>query len=555
LPDLRIVLDAGEVLALASGPPIRLASHGVLIGTLFKRGRAEPVTRLSPEDEASVITSGGAWLSRTFWGPYICILAAPSGAGVEIVRAPLGDLACYVARSQEGLLVASDLSLLLAAGLSRPRLDSRAVARHLAAPDVHRSETCLTGVTALRGGERLRASAGALARDRLWSPWTFTATGRGLLDRTEAARRIRDSALHCVVARAGLYSHVLLKLSGGLDSSIVGACLAASGRPCTALTLATDDKAADERDYARLAAGAASIPLVERYRDVSTVAPERSAAARLPRPSARSFAQDSARIAAEVALEVGADAVFDGGGGDNIFCSLQSVRPAVDCLLAENGRGAFLGTAATIAELAQVSLLAVAGRAWLASWRRSPAYRWPLDLRFLSGPAREAARDAAAHPWLDPPEDALPGTAAHIALITGAQSVVEGFDAEDALPTCSPLISQPLVEVCLQVPSWLWFEDGLNRAIARRAFAGPLPQATVRRRSKGAPDSFVAGIYEANRPIVRDLLLDGVLREHGLLDIAALEPLLADGGPVRGHDFLRVMQLADSEAWARCWSE
>ncbi|HEX8238252.1 MAG TPA: asparagine synthase-related protein [Allosphingosinicella sp.] len=556
IPDLRIVLDAGEWLVFASGPPpIAVGGQGVLLGSFFIRGRAEPVPGLSPEIEAAVISSRGAWLIEAGWGPYICVLATPSRNNIEIVRGPFGDLPCYVAQSEDGLLAASDVSLLLAAGLARPRFDPTAVARHLAAPDIHRSETCLSGVSALRGGERLSASAGALTRDVLWSPWALTGPEKRLLDHDEAARRIRDSARHCVAARSGLRSHILLKLSGGLDSSIVAACLAAAGRPCTALTLATDDKAADERGYARLAANSISIPLVERYRDVGSVAPRRSAAARLPRPSARSFAQDSARIAGEVALEVGADVVFDGGGGDNIFCSLQSVRPATDCLSAPDGRGAFLTTAAAIAELAQVSLLAVAGRAWLASWRRSPAYRWPLDLRFLAAPARDAARGASAHPWLDPPAGALPGTAAHVALITGAQSVVEGFDAEEPLSTCSPLISQPLIEACLRVPSWLWYEDGQNRAIARRAFAGLLPEGTIRRRSKGAPDSFVADIYDANRLVVRDLLLGGVLCQQGLLDIGALAAFLADGGPVRGHDYLRVMQLADAEAWARCWSE
>lgn len=556
IPDLRIVIEAGEALVFASGtPPIAVGAHGVLIGTLFARGHAEPVTRLNAQDEAAIISSRGAWLTQSCWGPYICILAVSSGHGIEIVRAPLGDLPCYLAQLGDGLLAASDLSLLLAAGLPRPRLDPLAVARHLAAPDVHRSETCLFGIGALRGGERLNASHRAPVRDTLWSPWAFTHPERRLLDRDEAVRRVRDSARHCVAGRAGLHPHILLKLSGGIDSSIVAACLGAAHRPCTALTLATDDKASDERAYARLAAGAASIPLVERYRDVASVAPERSAAARLPRPSARSFAQDSARIAGEVALEVGASVVFDGGGGDNIFCSLQSVRPAVDCLSAPEGRGAFLTTAAAIADLAQVSLWTVLSRAWLASWRRSAAYRWPLDHRFVSACGQDAARSAAAHPWLDPPAGTLPGSAAHVALVTGAQSVVEGLDAEEALPACSPLISQPLIETCLRVPSWLWFEDGLNRAVARRAFAGLLPEQTIRRRSKGAPDSFVADIYDANRPIIRDLLLGGVLREQGLLNTSALEAFFADSGPVRGTDFLRVMQLADAEAWARCWSK
>ncbi len=556
IPDLRILIEADEVLIFGSGPlPVVAGAHAVVIGTVFLRGRADRLTQLSAADEAALLSSRGAWLTQACWGPYVCIMLAPSGHGVDIVKAPLGDLPCYFAQSDNSLLAASDLSLLRAAGLPRPEVDAQALARHLAAPDVHRSETCLTGVSALRGGERLGAVGGALVRDILWSPWTFTEPRRRLLDPDEASRRVRDSAVNCVAARSGPYTHVLLKLSGGLDSSIVAACLAGAGRSCTALTLTTNDAAADERAYARMAAAAASIPLVERFRDVTSVDPRRSAAARLPRPSARSFTQDSARIAREVARDVGADVVFDGGGGDNVFCSLQSVRPAVDCLSAPEGGGAFLRTAVAIGELAQVSLWAVASRSWLATWRRSPAYRWPLDLRFLSASARDVAKSAADHPWLNPPPGTLPGSAAHVALVTGAQSVVEGFDAEDELPTCSPLISQPLIETCLRVPSWLWFEEGLNRAIARRAFAGLLPEATVRRRSKGAPDSFVADIYDANRPALRDLLLGGFLREKGLLDNSAIEAFLADAGPVRGPDFLRIMQLADSEAWSRWWSK
>ena len=138
--------------------------------------------------------------------------------------------------------------------------------------------------------------------------------------------------------------------------------------------------------------------------------------------------------------------------------------------------------------------------------------------------------------------------------MTTAQSVAEGYDVEAAVPTFSPLISQPLVEACLQVPSWLWFDSARNRAIARRAFVGRLPDATLQRRSKGAPDCFIAELFEANRPKIRTLLQGGLLRELGLIDVDKLTLALDDNIPVRGHDFLRIMQLVDAEAWARCWS-
>jgi asparagine synthase (glutamine-hydrolysing) len=132
--------------------------------------------------------------------------------------------------------------------------------------------------------------------------------------------------------------------------------------------------------------------------------------------------------------------------------------------------------------------------------------------------------------------------------------VVEGTDVEDGIPLCSPLISQPLVEACLRVPSWLWFEDGHNRFVARSAFRDQLPVDVLDRDSKGAPDCFVADLYDANRSKIRELLLGGLLRREKLLDDKAVDAALDNQAPVEGHGFLRLMRLVDAETWARSWS-
>ena len=550
----QIVLERRGLLVFVVGPGVsRLGQDGALIGTVFTRGAADAVI-LDEADQQAAVASRGASLILRCWGGYVAVLSNSETMSVDILRAPLGDLACYWTSIEGMTLFASDLSLMRAAGMPSPSIDAAALALHLAAEDIRRPETCLAQVQELPGGQRITVEAGRYKQETLWSPWIFAAPERQLPDAQEAARRVRDAALHCVGARAADFSHVLLKLSGGLDSSIVFACLHHSKRPFTAVTLATHDPSGDERAHAGTVARSAGVQLVERFRDPSRVALERSAAARLPRPTARSFTQETARIAAEVAAETGSEAIFDGGGGDNVFCSLQSARPAADCLMSEAGRGFFWRTAESIAQLAQTSLWAVARRAWMMNWRRSPAYPWPLEIRFLSAEARAELEGAVNHPWLVTPTDTLPGKAAHVALIAAAQSVAEGFDMEIALPTFSPLISQPLVEACLQVPSWLWFEAGRNRAIARRAFTGRLPDATLQRRSKGAPDCFIADLFEANRPTIRAMLTGGALSDLGLLDVEALSQTLDDSAPVRGHDFLRIMQLVDAEAWARCWS-
>jgi asparagine synthase (glutamine-hydrolysing) len=209
--------------------------------------------------------------------------------------------------------------------------------------------------------------------------------------------------------------------------------------------------------------------------------------------------------------------------------------------------------AKSIARLTQVSLAEVLLRA-VRRARRPPTTSWPSDTTLLSREAANEATRASDHPWLAAPVGALPGRAGHIALIASAQGWVEGFDPRAALAHASSLSSQPVVEACLAVPSWWWFRDGRNRAIARDAFASSLPQKTIMRSAKGTPDGFVATLFEHNRPTMRTMLLDGRLQAAGLLDRAAVERVLADPRPAYGNDYRRIVRLVDVEAWAASWN-
>jgi asparagine synthase (glutamine-hydrolysing) len=522
----------------------RSAPDTIVIGRAFPR---EGGTALGIANEAreGIVSA---------WGGCIVVSTHGRHGHLSIFRPPFGSLPCFWAKTECATLVASDIELLLAAGLPRPAIDPALLARHLAAEDLRRNDTCLSGVLELRGGTELLVRTDQVRVEERWSPWDFAAEDAQIVDAGQAAQCLRDAAIACVSAQASTFGQILLKLSGGLDSSLVAACLKECGRPFLSLTLVTQDPTGDERPYARLAASAAGSELLERFRIGSEVDLKRSAAARLPRPSARAFTQETARIAGEVARERGCEAIFDGGGGDNLFCSLQSARPAADCILSRTGRDQFVPTVVSIAELVQSSIWRIASRAWRISRRSSPAYRWNLDTRFLSSDARAEAPGAARHPWLDAPSGALPGKSAHLALIAAAQSVAEGFDPLEEIPTFSPLIAPALVETCLRIPSWMWFKRGCNRAIARHALSGILPPELAWRRSKGAPDGFIANLYESNRSAIRTMLLGGALQAFGLLDRSGIQSFLDDDAPVRGHDYLRIMQLVDAEAWARNWS-
>lgn len=553
--NLEILVDDPPLLLAARGErrPVAPGGRAAILGTLIERDACAPAGVISDGVWAAILASQGARLIERFWGGYVAVMQSGTDR-VDIVRAPFGALPCYVAASDGAVLVASSPRLLASVGDLASSVDWEALARQLLVGDLRWGETCLAGIAELQGGERLTIRDSEIARTVLWSPWRWTTSERLIGDAQAACASVRRAVRASIGAHVrAVGGRVLLRLSGGLDSSIVAAALAHSHADFACLTLVTKDASGDERHYARQVAGRLGAPLVERWREADYVDLSRSAAADLPRPSP-GFLQESQRLAAETAAALGARAIFDGGGGDNVFCSLQSASPVADCLIAGVPLARLWPTACSIARLAETAVPMVLWRGAQRALSRRRGYRWPLDARFLSSAAAHAHDGLPLHPWLSSPAGALPGKAAHVALLAAAQSYAEGLDPELAPAPVAPLLSQPLVEACLSVPSWLWFDRGLNRAVAREAFRADLPREVVDRRSKGSPGSFIGEIYEANRATLRELLLGGLLAANGVVDRAALARMLDDPTPPKGHDYLRVMRFVDAESWARAWT-
>lgn len=541
-PRIQVFSDAAEPLLLAG-------CFGAILGPLYTRPpQARRLTVADAPISEAIARSRGDWLIAQGWGDYVAFLDEPDGESALILRAPFGDLDCLVARHRGVVLAASDLALLRTATNETFSPDWETVASHLVTEGLRRERTCIAGVEELLWGQRLIVSGAQMRREACWSPWRFANRGRARASIETAASNLRETVISCIAARASDMGHILVMLSGGLDSSILAASLAASGVDFTGLNLTTGDSTGDERGYARLVADALRIPLIEAEHDLAAVDLTRSAAAGLARPIARSFAQATRLSKMRAAQDCDARAVFDGGGGDNLFCSLQSVTPVADRLRAEGpGRGAWR-SARDMARLADTSVVTVARKAAYRAWLRSPGWRWPCQAQFLT-PEALALAGPAAHRWLAAPRGALPGAAAHVALLVGVENLLETADGEIA--ERAPLMAQPLVEMCLSLPSWQWCSGGHNRVLAREAFSPLLPREVAWRRSKGTPDGFVAKLYETNRTGLAELLADGLLANRGLIDRDAVLAATSRSGPVTDRDHLRLLRIADVEAWLR----
>jgi asparagine synthase (glutamine-hydrolysing) len=550
----RIVFASDAVAILANSHECTTlhAGSGVVIGPLFRRfGRAQRIEHLDEADTAAILQSEGKVLIERYWGAYLAILAFDGR--FDLIRDPSGALPCYSWSCGDDLVYASDPDVLVDAGLMRPTVDWDFIPRYFHSSGFPTAQTGLEGLTEFpRGSAAIHTHEGAHHRV-MWDPWAHVGrcADRGI---DENADTLGQAVLSAVAASASVYRHILIGVSGGLDSSIVTAGLAAAKARFSCMTLATDDPEGDERAYARMLCERFAVRLDERPHAIEDIDLGVSSVAHLPRPVGRLQALAYDAAVRSVALEQGADAFFSGNGGDNVFAFNYSAAPIVDRLLAE---GLSMGAFSTIGDVCALTganlreALAFAYRVWT---RRTRGYRWNRDPDFLHRDIVASLQDKDLfHPWLDAPAGALPGQMSHLALLLRTQQQLEGYDRTSGLPVVNPLMSQPVIECCLGIPSWQWISGGKNRSVARFAFEGRLPELILSRQSKGGPDAFCHAIIEIRRGEIQDRLLNGHLAKRGIIDRTALEGVLFDRTPDLGGAHVRIMAFLDTEAWIDHW--
>ncbi len=548
-PHLPLLHDSPTTTVFAAPdiPHVLLGDgQGVILGHLFERATGLAVERATN----CALDAPAADFVRTYWGGYLALRSRNDAA--EIVRDPSGAVPCYHVEIDDWHVVSSSPSLLVDLGLVPAEIDWTIVAQALVYRDLRPARTALRGIAEIQPGLSARVFPPGLQTECVWSPWTFTAQAQEIRGSAEAIETVSQAVRQCIRAWGSRFGNPLAEISGGLDSSIVAAGLALLDRSLRAITFKAVAGDPDETPYAAAVAdhlGAMLTTLLPRVGDIDLAS---SAAADLARPNARSFAQALDGPEQKVAEALGADAFFSGGGGDNVFCYLRSVAPVIDRLRRQGVGTGLIATANDMAMLTETSPWEVGYRTIRRLLRTTTPPDWVADTSLLSAAATNALPLPAGHPWMPSPSDILPGKRAHVFSLIRVQNHLDAHARQAFAPIVFPLLSQPVMEACLRVPSWLWCAGGRNRAVARAAFAADLPDAVLARQSKGAFDNLCTQILSRQRDTIREMLTGGVLARKGLLDIDAVSALLAVAVP-DGLSVIRLLMLADVEAWTRCW--
>ncbi|ALJ14061.1 arginine N-succinyltransferase [Sphingopyxis macrogoltabida] len=477
------------------------------------------------------------------WGNYLAFGA--SGRSATIERAPLTGLPLYWTRQDEGVLCSTSLEILseLGCGLA---VDEAFVGNSLAYPNLRTERTGVSGLNELLSGSRLGWTGTSATTTEAWSPWNYIAP-QPAVSVDDLARQLEAVIIDCTRAWCAGRPEILLELSGGLDSSIVAAALDAAGADFSAINFATAAADGDERGFAAAVSAQFGRELLEVLNDEATIDLVGMPNTVRPRPGAYGVL-GGLDLAFEQAVGARSVAIFGGIGGDNVFDFDTSVAPVIDALQACGVSGTSFAALRNVAQASEATLWQAARLSWRA-WRDGPRSPWVRETQFCRNEAMP--EQPLPHPWDDAPEITPRGKRKHVAAIRRILDFLDRPERWTGRDVIAPLLSQPVVELCLSIPSWTWFTGGRDRAIARQAFARRLPASIIWRKGKGRLESACSAAYLRQRPALRGLLLDGRLAALGFLNRAAIEAYLARDGISGDHDYFRLLEIADIERWLR----
>jgi asparagine synthase (glutamine-hydrolysing) len=254
-----------------------------------------------------------------------------------------------------------------------------------------------------------------------------------------------------------------------------------------------------------------------------------------------------------IAMATGARTLWTGQGGDHIFLQTADPSGAADYLATWGPR---LGLIAAVSDAARLSRQPY----WFvlrSAFRRNaggavPAQTLARQPYFVDPEALpDNADEYVSHPWAADAEDLPNGKRTQIRWLGEVTNRHRPIPRLERAPQHHPLLSQPLMEVCLQIPTYLLVRGGRERALAREAFANQVPPQILRRRDKGSIVSHATEMIRQSEQFVRQLLLDGVLADAGIIVRSKLEPYIVEGQPLREDHFLPLLACIAAEVWAR----
>nr|WP_292151819.1 asparagine synthase-related protein [Brevundimonas sp.] len=466
------------------------------------------------------------------WGRYVFIWRDDDG-DLRLLRDPSGALDCICWRSGSAALASSQppeaLNGILPDDLA---IDWTVLGEIVGAVNLASDRLALTGLSAVMPGSLARVGT-AVTQEAVWTPTLYAADARDWDDRPEALVEVVDRAVSVLVAD---HDRIVTEISGGLDSAIVAASLIGNGGGAKSryINYYDDQPEGDERPFARAAAARLGVDLEEIHKPIAPVSRRQfDPLGQGVRPALHGIDMVYDADMAGRARERRATGLLTGQGGDAVF--FQSPDPLVvaDRVRREGLKGLDPIYVASVARWTRHSVWTIARHSLF------PKPRPPSTTR--------------RHQWLAGAETLPPAKARQVLQLANCQTYWSDCLRARSATLLHPLLTQPVMEHCLSIPTDRLTLGARDRGLARSAFKERLPPVIAERRDKGDLSRFYAMVVRQSVDVVKTLLVGGRLAANGLIDTRGFDQDLADSRLIWDPATNRFLILCALEVWALTW--
>jgi len=550
--DLHPVMHSAHATLLANDTLPLLMSQDqsvALLGEVFPRKHktVEETVKLLEGDRPNAAATA---VTESLWGRYTLFCIGRQSGLCAWYREPSGSQRLYTWRNDAISIVTDSItSELIAAIGHRPSINWERVAQLIRQTEMSASFCALNAIEIVQPGMLQARSDSRIASTIIWSPERFCAACT-----IEEAEQLPKLASECVSRWLEGHPRVTIGLSGGLDSSIVAGLLANDPKSpfIQGLTIIPESPGGDERAYARSVARKWNFGLVE-----ARVTPEQlnylelQAATPTVEPAVYGLDVLADRLSSDLADTFGATRIFSGQGGDAIFFQPHVAAIAADYFRSKGLTPGFFRIASSIALATNTSLWPVL-RSALSSAASFEQREIPAA---LGGPIGRHVWDGERllHPWNAESQHLPAGKRLQIAMLTNCQLFHRATRTAVNRRLVHPLLSQPLVEACLGIPTWKLVPDRRERGLARDLFGKLLPQQVQGMRGKGEASGFYNRVINSHLPDIRPLLMDGALASAGVIAPGLLDTWLTTEHLLWKDDHPTIGALISLEIWSRQW--
>lgn len=556
------VFHAGEVRGEMQAVHLQ-NSDGVILGKIFKTsggGDYSTINNNIEGDEAQkIIKSTGNYLIEHYWGRYVAFLIEKNSGRKMVLKGPVEGFFCYYVEYHGVTVYFSHFEDITQLDFLKLSMNWEHVVLHLKYFKMDKIDTAFNELYKLQPGESRKYSGGQVTSYQYWDPVCLSQKDC-LEDPREAAELLRRTVINCVSAWANSYDRIIHKLSGGLDSSIVLACLMLS-REASDITclnyFPSSDKSGDERYFARQVARYYGVQLIEKKLNASKVRLEcLFDISPLPTPELYMNAVDRCNYEAELMRNLEASVLFAGEGGDGIFFQPRTHFITSDFLQKYGFNADLFPVALNNARLMKKSLWAVLYDALKDRLVNSRGHDMMVEGNTVSPLLNQDLMQSIKYedtlnPSIFMNNGLSNGKRLHISLCELPNIYHYTAKTSSFFESCYPLLSQPIIECCLRIPSYILTVGGKDRGLTRMAFRNDLPAQVLRRESKGGIENYAQEIVDGNVKFVREVLLDGILVKEKLLNSTALEQALGESQAMIKTETINILRHVCTEVWLR----